>query len=74
MHKNPENKISQTAHKHYNQFIRVINKALRWLQIATNTGKKTKVKKKSNKDNNNYWISLQLMYLKFNNNNLHIRK
>ena len=45
MHKNPENKISQTAHKHYNQFIRVINKALRWLQIATNTGKKTKVKK-----------------------------
>ena len=43
MHKNPENKISQTAHKHYNQFIRIINKALIWLQIATNTGKKTKV-------------------------------
>ena len=43
MLQNPQNTISKTALKYYNQFISVINEALIWLQIATDTGKKLKV-------------------------------
>ena len=44
MSQNSENTISQTALKHYNQFISVVNEALRCLQITTDTGNKIKVK------------------------------
>ena len=43
MPQNPQNTISKTALKYYNQLISVINEALIWLQIATDTGKKLKV-------------------------------
>ena len=43
MKKKPQNTISQTALKHYNQFINVRTDALRWLQINTDTGNKIKV-------------------------------
>ena len=39
----PQNTISQTSLKHYNQFRSVITEALRWLQITTDTGMKIKV-------------------------------
>ena len=40
---NPQNTISQTALKHYNQLISVKTEALVWVQIATDTGIKLKV-------------------------------
>ena len=43
MPQNPQNTISQTALKHYNQFRIVRTEALIWLQIATDTGMKLKV-------------------------------
>ena len=48
MPQNPQNKISQTALKHYNQFISVRTEALRWVQINTYTGMKLKVETKEN--------------------------
>ena len=42
MKKKPQNIISQTALKHYNQFRNVRTDALRWLQINTDTGNKLK--------------------------------
>ena len=39
----PQNTISQTSLKHYNQFISVRTEALRWLKIATDKGIKLKV-------------------------------
>ena len=41
---NLQNIISQTTLKHYNQFRSKITEAIRWLQIATDTGKKLKFK------------------------------
>ena len=46
MPQNPQNTISKTALKYYNQFRSVINEALIWLQIATNTGKNLEVQTK----------------------------
>ena len=43
MPQNPQSSISQTALKHYSKFRIVITEALRWVQIATDTGKKLKV-------------------------------
>ena len=43
MPQNPQNTISKTALYNYNQFISVINEALIWLQIATDTGKELEV-------------------------------
>ena len=43
MPQNKQNHIIQTNLKHYNQFRSVITEALRWLQIATDTGNKLKV-------------------------------
>ena len=43
MPQNPQNKISQTALKHYNEFRSVRTEALRSLKISTDTGKKLKV-------------------------------
>ena len=43
MPKKPQNKIRKTALKHYNQFRSVRTEALRWLQIARDTGLKFKV-------------------------------
>ena len=43
MLQNPQNTISKTALQYYNPFISVINEALIWLQIATDTRKKLKV-------------------------------
>ena len=43
MLQNPQNTISKTALKYYNQFRSVINEALIWLQITTDTGKELKV-------------------------------
>ena len=40
---NPQNKIRQTALKHYNQFMVVRTDSLRWLQITTYTGNKIKI-------------------------------
>ena len=60
MPQHQQNKISQTAIKHYNKLISVRTEALRQLQITTYTGKKLKV--------NNYWTSLPLMYLRLNIN------
>ena len=40
---NPQNTISQTALKHYNEFINVIIEALRWVQMTIDTGIKFKV-------------------------------
>ena len=47
MPKKPQNTMSQTALKYYNQFRSVRAKAIRWLQITTNTGKKVKVETES---------------------------
>ena len=47
MPKNPQNKMSQTALKYYNQFRSVRAKAIRWLQITTDIGKKVKVESES---------------------------
>ena len=38
MSQNPQNQISQTAFKHYNEFRRVRNSALIWVQITIDTG------------------------------------
>ena len=43
MPQNPQNTISQTALKNYNQFRSVRTEALRWVQITTDTGIKLKV-------------------------------
>ena len=42
MPQNPQNMISQTSLKHYNQFRSVGTKSLRWIQITTDTGMKLK--------------------------------
>ena len=39
----PQNKISQIALKHYNEFMNVRTEALIWVQITTDTGLKFKV-------------------------------
>ena len=43
MPQNPQNTISQTALKHYNEFRNVITEALIWVKMATDTGIKFKV-------------------------------
>ena len=43
MPQNPQNAISQTEPKHYNQLIVVKTEAIIWLQITTDIGKKIKV-------------------------------
>ena len=43
MPQNPQNTISQTALKHYSQLRIVTTKALRRVEIATDTGKKLMV-------------------------------
>ena len=43
MQQNPQNTISQTTLKYYNQFISERNETIRWLKIAIDTGKKLKV-------------------------------
>ena len=43
MPQNPQNTMSQTALKSYNQFISASNEALRWLKITTDTKMKLKV-------------------------------
>ena len=43
MPQNPQNTIGQNVLKHYNQFIGVITKDFRWLQITTDKGIKLKV-------------------------------
>ena len=43
MSQKPQNTISQTLIKPYNQFRSIRTEAQRWLQITTNTGKKLKV-------------------------------
>ena len=42
MSQNPQNTISETALKYYNQFRSVTNEALIWVQITTDTGMKLK--------------------------------
>ena len=46
MPKKSQNKISQTAIKHYNKFKSVRTEALRWLQITIDVGNKLKVETK----------------------------
>ena len=43
MPQNRQNTISQTSIKHYNQSRNVIADTIRWLQIATDTGKIVKI-------------------------------
>ena len=43
MPQNPQNTISQTALKHYNEFRNVRTEALIWVKMATDTGIKFKV-------------------------------
>ena len=71
--KNPQNTIIQTPLNHWNQFRSVRSEALRWLKITTDTVKKLKVEIKVKERDKNYYTSLPLMYLIFNNNNLQIR-
>ena len=73
MPQNPQNKISQTALKNYDQFRRVRTESLRWIQITTHTGINSKLKQQKMKEINNYWNSLPFMYLKLNGNILQIR-
>ena len=44
--KKPQNKISQTKLKYFNQFRSIRTKALRWLQITIDTGKNLRVETK----------------------------
>ena len=60
MPQNTQNKISQTALKHYNQFRIVGTEALTWLKITTNIGKKLKFKLTSKKVTSNHWNLLPL--------------
>ena len=50
MPQKPQKTISQTSLKHYSRLRSVINRAIRLLQITTDTRTKFKVKKKSNKE------------------------
>ena len=68
MPQNPQNTRSQTTIKYYNQFRSVRTEAIRWLKIATDPGNKLKVETKVKKI-----TSLSLMYLRLNNNIIHIR-
>ena len=43
MPQNPQNTISQTTIKYYNQFRSVRTETLIWLKISTDTGMKSKV-------------------------------
>ena len=43
MPQNPQNKISQTALKHYNEFNNVRTEVIRWVKMTTDTGIKFKV-------------------------------
>ena len=43
MPQNPQNTISQTALKHYNEFRNIRTEALIWVKITTDTGVKFKV-------------------------------
>ena len=43
MPQNPQNTISQTTLKHYNEFRYVRSEALRWVQMTIDTGIKFKV-------------------------------
>ena len=43
MPQNPQNKISQTALKHYNEFRNLRTESLRWVKMTTDTGIKFKV-------------------------------
>ena len=45
MPQNPQNTISQTSLKHYNEFRNVRTEALRWVQMNTDIGIKFKVEK-----------------------------
>ena len=54
MRQNPQNKISQTALKDYNQFRNIITEVLIWLLITTDKGMKPKDEKNSKKEINNY--------------------
>ena len=47
MPQNPQNIISQTEIKHYNQFRSVRTEALKWLQITIDTWNKIKVETES---------------------------
>ena len=47
MPQKPQNKISKTAFKYYNQFRNVKTEALRWVQMTTDTGIKSKVETSS---------------------------
>ena len=61
MPKKTQKTISQTALKHYKQFRSVRIEALRWLQLTTDTGEKSKLKQQSNKEIKNYCTLLPLM-------------
>ena len=56
---NPQNRISQTVLKHYNQFRSVRTDSLIWLKITADKGKKLKVENYSKEIDNNYYTSLQ---------------
>ena len=47
MPQKPQNKISQTVLKHYNEVRNVRTEALRWVQMTTYTGIKLKVETSS---------------------------
>ena len=49
-----KNTISQIELKHYNQLIRTRTETLRWLQITTDRGNKTKFETKVKKNTRNY--------------------
>ena len=53
MPQNPQNKLSQTELKHYNQFRSVRTDSLRWLKITADKGKKLKVENYSKEIDNN---------------------
>ena len=61
MPQKPQNTISQTALKYYNQFRSVRTEALRWVNITTYTGIKLKVETTENERDKNYWTSLPFM-------------
>ena len=68
MPQNPQNTISQTALKHYNQSRSVRTEDLRWLQITTDTGMKLKLKTAVKERDQQLLDFINILYLILNNN------
>ena len=64
MPQDPNNKISQTTLKYQNEFRNIINEALRWVKMTTDTGIKFKVETSAKERNQQLLDSIIINILK----------